>query len=145
MKHFLLSALLLTLTVGCANKAVEISSEVGSMENEKDGLSAQVMWMKNKSNSVDLEIVLVSSYKEEIVIDDGAFSLEYLGEKYPIRSVSGSSVLSPSTRYEKTLVFVLPDNKNRQGIVTLKIDPIQTDKDRKHLSPLKLNLPLVHP
>ncbi len=141
---FLISTLLLALTIGCANKAIPISPEIGTQENEKGGLTARVMWMKNKPKSVDFSIAFVSSYGEEIIVKDSSYTLEYKGEKIPIRESRGSSVFSPNSKYEKTLVFVLSENENRQGQVTLTIDPIQSEKDLKHLKPIKFVLPLVH-
>jgi hypothetical protein len=134
--------MLFALVIGCAHKKVEYTGETGSIDNEKNGLNARVMWLKNKKDMIDINVKFHNNYKNPVFMKQSAFQLTYGGETVSLKNGSGIS-LSPDQSGIEILHFAFGADKAKSGNATLKIDPIvNEDKPDKKFPPIVLNLPV---
>jgi hypothetical protein len=143
----LLSLLLLvaTLGLGCSHQKTRYDQN-GFISNEKEGegLQAQVVWLKNKKNQIDILVNLLNRYSEPIRLQDTGISLTFNGENIPLFRSEMSGQMAPNS-FDKVLLFFNKTGKNTQeGVALLTIGDVKSDfgKDSKipNIPPLKLEL-----
>ena len=140
MKNAIFVCLLSVLAfAGCSHKKLTYQNENAVIENEKGGLSARTIWLKNKKDSIDVLFLLRNQYNETIVLKESAFIVEFGGEKFPARQGTGELVLRAGLTYEKLLIFKMHKHKAMEGTAHFHIEPITTESG-KVLPPLKVSL-----
>ncbi|MEQ1875943.1 MAG: hypothetical protein ABL958_04805 [Bdellovibrionia bacterium] len=135
------------VAAGCAHKKVTYEGGgFGSNEKQGAGLQAQVMWLKSKTNSIDIFLSLTNKYEQPILFKRSGISLTLDGQPMNLKKSNFSGEMAPNGFEKELMIFETPDRKEGSGgVAVLKIDNIYLDsgksaKEDKKVPPLVLEL-----
>jgi hypothetical protein len=138
MKKIILFLFLSTLLAGIACSHHKIEYRPGELSAKSvsptGNLSADVVWMKNKKDTVDLLLMLTNTSKSSVFLRS-SFRL-YFNNTEGVRYTNDMPEEIPSGAAPKgLLVFRFDTGKPMAGTVKLVIDPIYADADGKNKLP----------
>lgn len=132
----------LTLASGCAHKTV-LAPDVATAHSEEGGkgMSARVIWIKNKKSAVDVMVRFTNLYPHSVFLKNKAFQLAVGGNQRGLKNSTFAIELAAGESVEKVLTFEFADSKSRSGTGTLTLSPMNTDNGSA-LPVMKIELPL---
>jgi hypothetical protein len=149
-----LMTIILTLgfftAAGCAHKRVTYEGG-GFASNEKEGvgLQAQVIWLKNKTDTIDILLALTNKYEQPLLFKRSGITLTLNGVPMPMKKSNFSGEMAPNGFEKELVMFETPERKegNNGGVAVLKFDNLYLDsgkspKEDKKVPPLILELEL---
>jgi len=129
----------LFITTACQHK-VEFdkgNAPTGSSEAGGKGLVGKVVWVKHKSNSLDILIELGNEYNFPVSYKASSVTFEFDGKKVGVRGNPASDI-APEVYGDKLFILAFKDEMAKgKGILT--IEPMK--EDGKKLPPLKIEVP----
>jgi hypothetical protein len=116
---FILFALVLA---GCASKTIPASK---SFQNEANGLSVEVNWIKNKGDAMDLSLTIKNEYPHPVVVQEDSVMLEFVGRD-PSRVIKSNPrwVVRPGNIKTAVVLFGYEPEVPEQGKGTLWVKNI---------------------
>ncbi len=132
-----------SFSTGCAHKTV-LDPETAIVKSEADGkgLSAEVLWLKNKNNAVDVLLRFSNSYPHSVFLKNKAFQMTIEGTQRGLKNSTFAFELAAGESTEKVLIFAFGESKPKTGRAVLTIAPVNVDNGAA-LPELKANLPLL--
>lgn len=133
---------LIAMSSGCAHKTV-LAPDAATAKSEVNGkgMSAQVIWLKNKKNAVDVMVRFTNTYSHSVFLKNKAFQLTVDNNQRGLKNSTFAFELAAGESVEKVLIFDFGESKPKTGTATLTMAPSNTENGSA-LPILKIELPL---
>ncbi len=127
MKKTLLfgSLSLLLIFVACGGRKVKLNEAID--QNSKS-LSTAVEWVKNKGDSVDMNLTFHNGYSHPIHFSRGAIRATFNGKEGVLRQDKFDVNLDPGESLSETFIFRFNPKIPKEGNFVFSIDPIYQGK-----------------
>lgn len=117
---FLFSCLILASLVGCGHKKLKYADEPSLHE----GLQVSVLFLKPKSETIDMKLSWRNTYKHPVSFTSDAMSLDYEGAKASPKGKQYTISLAPDETASRLVIFNFGRKVPPKGTATLTIEPL---------------------
>ena len=141
-------ALIATGLIACNHEVLHpVVEDHAQAPIKGEAVDLSVEWLKNKDDSVDARLWLMNRTSKPIFTTVNSYKLNYNGTDFTPRADEGLVQVPPGQKMKVTLIFAMPEQKNRAGKATLIVNPVfqgSPDADTKtKLSEMKVELNLT--
>ncbi len=134
VSYFVLSA--------CGHKKVAYQSS--PVEGAKKGLNADVKWLKNKRNMIDMKVVFNNNSAQLITVNETAITITFEGQKGVYKKEGKAIQVGANQSEERLLHFAFDPKIKAKGTAVFTLDPVEStdDKNKVRKDSVSLNLPI---
>lgn len=136
-----LIALGLVSSAACGHKRVKYNPGEAVTQNEAGGLEAEMVWVKNKGDSIDARMILRNNYKEAVSFANGSFKMSFEGVPGRLKKVEFTGEMPAGATEEGLVIFEFKPKIGQTGKAILELSPIHKGDDeakRKKVPALKI-------
>ncbi len=128
----------------CGGKRVQVKYDSGEkvFRNEKtdNSLGVEVVWVKNKSENVDLLLIVKNDYPHPIVIDEDGWHASFDDQKGEVKKLNFKTRFASEQAVKDLVIFGFYPPLPLKGTLKLKIDGIHSADRKKTYPPLEASL-----